>query len=134
MFRPYFVRASASYGWKPRFEFRGATILKFGLDLGLSSRRRDLNEHMTESPRSITTLLFDWDGTLVDSAPLGLAAFQKAFAELGVPFSQTVYETAYSPNWYSIYEALELPRSEWERADSLWRKHYGDQSAQLVAD
>lgn len=84
--------------------------------------------------RNITTLLFDWDGTLADSAPLGLAAFQKAFAELGVPFSQAIYEATYSPNWYAIYEALGLPQSEWQRADNLWRKHYGEQTAHLVTD
>src|SRR5262245_17253335 len=82
---------------------------------------------------SITTLIFDWDGTLVDSAPLGLAAFQKAFAELGVPFSLEVYERTYSPNWYSIYEALELPRHDWQRADALWLKHYGEATPELVA-
>ena len=39
-----------------------------------------------KSTDSISTLLFDWDGTLADSAHLGLAAFQKTFAELGVSF------------------------------------------------
>lgn len=89
---------------------------------------------MTESGRSITTLLFDWDGTLADSAPLGLAAFQKAFAELGVPFSHAIYEAKYSPNWYSIYEGHGLPQPEWKRADDLWMKHYGLQTAELVTD
>jgi len=30
--------------------------------------------------RSINTLLFDWDGTVVDSAQLGLTAFEQSFA------------------------------------------------------
>lgn len=30
----------------------------------------------------IKNLLFDWDGTLVDSAHLGLVAFEKTFNEL----------------------------------------------------
>jgi len=83
--------------------------------------------------RSIKVLLFDWDGTIVDSAHLGLAAFQKTFAELGIPFSDDIYEANYSPNWYLIYEALGLPESLWQRADTLWRLHYGKQTAELIA-
>ena len=30
------------------------------------------------------TILFDWDGTLLDSAPYAFLAFQKAFGELGI--------------------------------------------------
>lgn len=88
---------------------------------------------MPNSTHSITTLLFDWDGTLADSAHLGLAAFQKTFAELGVPFSQEIYEAAYSPNWYLVYEALGLPSEKWPSADSLWQRHYGQETAQLIA-
>ena len=80
----------------------------------------------------ITTLLFDWDGTIVDSAHLGLQAFQKAFTELGEPFMLDVYESTYSPNWYATYEALGLPREKWQRADELWLVHYGDQLAELI--
>jgi pyrophosphatase PpaX len=87
---------------------------------------------MPKTTDSITTLLFDWDGTLADSAQLGLAAFQKTFAELGVAFSPDIYAAAYSPNWYSTYEALGLPRDKWELADNLWRLHYGEEMAQLV--
>ncbi len=85
-----------------------------------------------KSLRFITTLLFDWDGTLVDSAHLGRAAFEKTFAELGFPFSDTVYETSYSPNWYTVYEALALPRDQWQLADDLWRRHYRGHNAELV--
>jgi HAD superfamily hydrolase (TIGR01509 family) len=80
----------------------------------------------------IKTLLFDWDGTLADSAHLGLAAFEKTFNELGVPFAHAVYEATYSPNWYSTYEALGLPNEHWQAADDLWIRHYGEQSAPLI--
>lgn len=80
----------------------------------------------------VKTLIFDWDGTLADSAHLGLVAFEKTFAELGVPFAHNVYEAAYSPNWYSTYEALGLPKEKWQTADDLWIQHYGDQSADLI--
>ena len=84
------------------------------------------------SNRQINTLLFDWDGTLVDSAHLGLIAFEKTFDELGVSFAHTVYEKTYSPNWYSTYEALGLPKALWEVADETWIRHYGEQCAPLI--
>ena len=80
----------------------------------------------------ITTLIFDWDGTLADSAHLGLVAFEKTFSELGVPFAHAVYEATYSPNWYRTYEALGMPQELWERADESWLRHYGEQSAPLI--
>jgi len=88
---------------------------------------------MNYSRRSITTVLFDWDGTIVDSAPLGLVAFQKTFAVLGLPFPEPIYEKAYSPNWYTLYEAMGLPQEKWDEADSLWLKHYGEQTAAFIA-
>ncbi len=81
---------------------------------------------------SIDTLLFDWDGTLVESAHLGLAAYEKAFAELDFVFSKEAYQQHYSPNWYTVYEGLGLPRDKWERMDELWRRHYSAQMAELV--
>ena len=87
---------------------------------------------MNPTTRSITTLLFDWDGTLVDSAQLGLNAFEKSFAALGVVFDHDLYRSVYSPNWYTIYEALGLPREQWQRADELWNQHYGEQTAQPI--
>jgi HAD superfamily hydrolase (TIGR01549 family) len=80
----------------------------------------------------INTLLFDWDGTLADSAHLGLIAFEKTFAELGVPFEHAVYEATDSPNWYSTYEALGLQKERWQVADEIWTRHYGEQTAPLI--
>jgi HAD superfamily hydrolase (TIGR01662 family) len=81
---------------------------------------------------SITTLLFDWDGTVVDSAQLGLTAYEKSFAELGIPFDHETYRAVYSPNWLSVYEGLGLPKEQWQRADELWTQHYGEQSVELI--
>jgi len=87
---------------------------------------------MKDRISSISTLLFDWDGTIVDSAHLGLIAFEKTFAALGLPFPQPVYEKAYSPNWYTLYEAMGLPQEKWDDADRLWLKHYGEQTAAFI--
>jgi HAD superfamily hydrolase (TIGR01549 family) len=81
---------------------------------------------------TISTLLFDWDGTIVDSAQLGLHAYQKAFAELDEHFSLEIYEASYSPNWYLTYEALGLPKDKWARADRLWRFHYDHDTPAII--
>lgn len=82
---------------------------------------------------SITTLLFDWDGTLFDSATAGRLAFQRTFVDLGITFTEEFYEQSYSPNWYAMYEALDLAKDRWETADALWLEHYGEQPPKLVA-
>jgi HAD superfamily hydrolase (TIGR01509 family) len=88
---------------------------------------------VSNSIHSIKTLLFDWDGTLVDSAQLGLTAFEQSFAALGVVFDHEIYQAVYSPNWYTVYEAMGLPKEKWQLADDLWVQHYGEQTAQPMA-
>ena len=80
----------------------------------------------------VDTILFDWDGTLLDSAPYAFLAFQKAFGELGIVLAPDVYERIYSPNWYEMYRALQLPEHRWQEADALWIRHYGQTTAPLV--
>ncbi|HSB12285.1 MAG TPA: HAD family hydrolase [Blastocatellia bacterium] len=87
---------------------------------------------MKRHTRTITTLLFDWDGTLFDSAGPGLLAFQKTFADLGISFTSELYEACYSPNWYAMYEALNVPKAQWKKADELWLEHYGEEPPKLV--
>lgn len=87
---------------------------------------------MKNRPESITTLLFDWDGTLFDSARAGRLAFQKTFEDLGIGFTEEFYTARYSPNWYAMYEALDLPKEKWNAADELWLKHYGEEPPRLV--
>lgn len=87
---------------------------------------------MPPATQKITTLIFDWDGTLMDSAHLGFQAFQKTFRDLAIPFDHETYEAIYSPNWYSMYEALRLPKDKWPLADELWIRHYGEEPSRFV--
>jgi HAD superfamily hydrolase (TIGR01549 family) len=89
-------------------------------------------ERINNKTAAISALLFDWDGTLVDSAQLGLVAYEKSFADLGVSFDHETYCAVYSPNWLSVYEGLGLPKEHWQRADELWTQYYGEQSAELI--
>lgn len=88
---------------------------------------------MVMQTSSITAILFDWDGTLLDSAPFAFLTFQKTFRQLGIDLSQKVYESIYSPNWYNMYEALGLSRDQWSIADELWLRHHAELPVQLVA-
>jgi HAD superfamily hydrolase (TIGR01509 family) len=77
--------------------------------------------------RGITTILFDWDGTLVDTSQAAFAATQNALQNFGISLKKEVYDRIYAPNWHFIYEALQLPRQSWEQADALWLQCYGRQ-------
>jgi HAD superfamily hydrolase (TIGR01509 family) len=74
---------------------------------------------------SVDTILFDWDGTLIDSAQAAFEAFRRSLYDLGVAADFAVYERIYSPDWYAMYEALGLPEKKWQQADDLWIRHYG---------
>lgn len=80
----------------------------------------------------IDTILFDWDGTLIDTAQQAFDAFQKAFFKLGVPLDFPTYERVYSPNWYHMYEELRLPCEKWKDADDLWILYYTKGNSGLV--
>ena len=89
---------------------------------------------MTAVNRKITTLLFDWDGTLLDSADRSFLAFEKSLREFGITLTSEAYAKCYAPNWYTMYEALNLPTDCWHQANDLWIQYYGQEPAELVAD
>ncbi len=84
--------------------------------------------------KSVDTILFDWDGTLVDTAPYAFDAFRKALQDLGIPIQMEQYESIYTPNWYGMYQALGVPESLWEKADDRWMHHYAGVSAPMVPE
>ena len=71
-----------------------------------------------------TTLLFDWDGTIVDSAQSSFLTFQKALAHVGVPFTWEQFEEHFTPDWHRMYEAVGLDASRFREADAAWRTNY----------
>ena len=78
-------------------------------------------------------VLFDWDGTLVDSYEADSSAFLAMFKEMGIPWGQEELDRHYSPNWYRVYRAAKLPRARWDDADRAWRRQYAKHSPQLIA-
>jgi HAD superfamily hydrolase (TIGR01509 family) len=83
--------------------------------------------------RSVQGVLFDWDGTLLDSYEADSSAYVAMFREMGIPWGLEELGANYSPNWYRVYRAAKLPRARWEAADRTWRKHYANHRPELVA-
>lgn len=80
--------------------------------------------------RKIHAVLFDLDGTLIDAFHSHLRVYQAVFRDLSLPFEETAYTQAYSPNWYLTYERMGVPQVRWDEADRLWLEHYGRERPQ----
>ena len=76
--------------------------------------------------------LFDWDGTLVDSAEASFRGYERLFSSYGIAFDRQCFERTYSPNWHRTYEALGLPRDCWGEADARWLGHYAGERPELL--
>jgi len=83
-------------------------------------------------PRARRGVLFDWDGTLVDSAAVSYQCYVRVFSEFGIPFDRETFERTYTPEWYRTYVALGLPRDRWDEADALWTRTYTEQRSPLL--
>jgi pyrophosphatase PpaX len=83
--------------------------------------------------QSILGVLFDWDGTLLNSYEADTAAYLAMFRKMGIPWGIEELERHYSPNWYRVYRAAKLPRSKWDDADRAWREQYANHRPKLLA-
>ena len=62
---------------------------------------------------TIEGVLFDWDGTLINSYDADTSAYLAMFKEMGIAWGIEELEKHYSPNWYEVYRAAGLPRKRW---------------------
>jgi HAD superfamily hydrolase (TIGR01509 family) len=71
-------------------------------------------------------ILFDWDGTLVDS----LGAFQHAnaavMAAFGLPWDEAIYRRHYVPDWRLMYLRLGVPGDRIDEANELWHAAFAE--------
>ena len=86
----------------------------------------------SRSTSHLRGVLFDWDGTLLNSYAADTAAYLAMFREMQIPWGLAELEAHYSPNWYRVYRAAKLSRSKWHAADQLWRAHYARQAPKLL--
>jgi pyrophosphatase PpaX len=73
---------------------------------------------------SARAVLFDWDGTLLNSYQADLRAYLSMFHALGIHWTERELALHYSPNWLRVYRAALLPRSKWMEAGRLWTRAY----------
>src|SRR5713226_6146676 len=83
--------------------------------------------------RHLEGVLFDWDGTLIDSYHADTSAYLAMFKEMGISWGLEELEKNYSPDWYQVYRAARLPPRRWQDADRAWRAHYAKHRPKLVA-
>jgi HAD superfamily hydrolase (TIGR01549 family) len=81
---------------------------------------------------SARAVIFDWDGTLLDSFRADSRAYQAMFRALNISFSDRQLARHYSPNWYRVYRAAKIPRKQWNLADSLWAAAYRKENPRLL--
>jgi HAD superfamily hydrolase (TIGR01509 family) len=82
--------------------------------------------------RRLTGVLFDWDGTLIDSYHADSQAYLAMFRELGLLWGLEELTKHYSPDWYTVYRAAGIPESRWDEADRLWRVYYLKHPSKLM--
>jgi HAD superfamily hydrolase (TIGR01509 family) len=82
--------------------------------------------------RTLRGVLFDWDGTLLNSYAADSAAYLAMFRALEIPWGLAELEAHYSPNWYRVYRAAKIPRVKWDVADRVWRTNYAKQTPRLL--
>jgi HAD superfamily hydrolase (TIGR01509 family) len=85
------------------------------------------------SKQAVEGVLFDWDGTLIDSYHADTSAYLAMFQEMGISWGIRELEKHYSPNWYQVYRAAKLPKKRWDDADRLWRAFYAKHRPKLIA-
>ncbi len=84
------------------------------------------------NPPGLRAVLFDWDGTLVDSAEKSFRCYVEVFGSFGLAFDRERFQSTYSPEWTRTYEAVGLPREHWEEADTRWLSAYARDESVLV--
>lgn len=77
-------------------------------------------------------VLFDWDGTLVDSAEVSFRCYESVFGGYGIRFDRATYAATYSPNWHRTYTAVGLPEDRWAEADARWLEGYTRETIPLL--
>jgi HAD superfamily hydrolase (TIGR01509 family) len=83
--------------------------------------------------KKLSAVIFDWDGTLLDSYHADSQAYLSMFRDLGIPWSMRELDLHYSPDWYNVYRSAGIPETRWMEADKLWRGYYAGHQPELMA-
>ena len=80
----------------------------------------------------IRAALFDWDGTLADTAEATFRCYVRMFASFGIAFDRDAYIRSYSPNWYHTFQTLGIPEHRWPEADEAWLREFAVEKVELI--
>ena len=69
-------------------------------------------------------IVFDWDGTLIDSLPAIFDANRRVLAEHGLAFDAERYRAAYVPDWRLMYQRLGVPDEHLDSIGGRWLELY----------
>src|SRR5574342_470826 len=81
---------------------------------------------------ALRAVLFDWDGTLLDSAEASYRCYVRLFGSYGLDYDRATFARTYSPNWYRTYVAVGLPETAWAEADARWLAFYAEEVSRLL--
>jgi len=85
-----------------------------------------------QSTKGLAGVLFDWDGTLIDSYHADSQAYLAMFRKMGLRWGLKELDEHYSPEWYAVYRAAGIPEDRWDEADRLWRGYYAKHPSKLM--
>lgn len=81
--------------------------------------------------KDLQAVVFDLDGTLLNSAAVHYDAYLTMFARFGIEMDEELFWEVYSPNWFAVYEAMGLAKEDWELADKIWLNEVANHDPQL---
>ena len=76
-------------------------------------------------------VLFDFDGTLLDSYAAHYLAYERMFAHFGIAIDRDSFAKSYFPDWQSTYRAFGLAEEHWKNANLVWREENARHDAPL---
>src|ERR1700686_4485000 len=83
-------------------------------------------------PTTLRAVLFDWDGTLADTAEASYRCYGRMFADFGIAFDREAYRLTYSPDWYHTFASVGLQRERWPEADERWLGYFASEVYSLL--
>jgi HAD superfamily hydrolase (TIGR01509 family) len=72
----------------------------------------------------VKTILFDWDGTIVDSIRALFETDEAICRKVGVPFDEAIFRRTFSPNWRLMYDSLGIPEDRVADAVQVWSQTF----------